>query len=40
MKNIAFMAVGTMLMGCIAAPEVTSGYINKPAACGVHDAPH
>ena len=34
MKNIALMAVGTMLMGCIAAPEVSCGYINKPAACG------
>ena len=34
MKNIALMAIGTVLMGCIAAPEVTSGYINKPAACG------
>ena len=34
MKNITLMAVGTMLMGCIAAPEVSCGYINKPAACG------
>ena len=34
MKNIAFMALGTILMGCVSAPEVNCGYVNKPATCG------